>query len=216
MRTRRGLERGAFTLVEMLVVIAIISILAGLVLTGVLRGRQSGFERATQAEIQMLCARIEAFKNSFGYYPPSSLAVLKVKTNGVNDGNESLFAFLTSRKRGGPFADDLREDRWANADGDSLSPEDLKKVVKELDWIRGNDQLLEYVDLWGNPFVYLLSSDYGKKLKCQAPGGEVFEVEAQKNPATGTYCAPTTYQLWSLGPDGVNENGSGDDIVSWK
>jgi prepilin-type N-terminal cleavage/methylation domain-containing protein len=211
----RNVERG-FTLLEMLVVITIISILAGFSLMGVLKARRSGEESAAKAEVQMLRSRIDALKNAFGYYPPTSLAELKVKTNGINDGNESLFGFLLSRKRGGPFADDLAENRWSNADGDSLAAPDLKRIQTELNWVRGTPDLLEYVDFWGNPFVYIHSRDYAKKYKCQNPAGEIFDVEARKNPVTGTYAAPTSYQLWSLGADGLNQNGEGDDIASWK
>jgi prepilin-type N-terminal cleavage/methylation domain-containing protein len=205
-----------FTLIELLVVMTIISILAGLSLVGLLKARKSGQETAAQAEVQMIVSRIMSFKNEFGFYPPTSLADIKIKGNGINDGNESLFGFLLTRKKGGPFADDLKEDRWKNADGDEVKGPELKILAKEIDWVRGNNMLLEYVDFWGSPFIYIHSRDYGKKFKYQAEGGDVFEVEAWKNPATGTYASPTTFQLWSVGIDEINQNGEGDDIVSWK
>jgi type II secretory pathway pseudopilin PulG len=203
-------------LIEMLVVLTIISILAGLTLVGLQKGRKWGEESACATEISTIVSRISSFTSAFGDQPPSSLADIKVKGNGVNEGNESLFAFLITRKKGGPFADDLKEDRWRNADGDEAKGADVKAIQAAIDWTRGNSQLLEYVDIWGSPFVYIHSRDYGKKLKYQSEGGEVFEVEARKSPKTGTYHAPTTFQLWSLGPDGINQNGEGDDIVSWK
>jgi len=213
-RGRPALD-GAFTLIEILVVIAIISILASLAGYGVLRARKTGLETAAKTDITMISSAIETFKNAFGYYPPTSLSALKIKTNGINDGNESLFGFLLTRKKGGPFAD-LKENQWANADGDALTTDDGKVVKAEIEWVRGTGQLIEYLDLWGNPYVYINSREYGKKFKYQAVGGEVFEVEARKNPITGTWCAPTTYQLWSVGADGINQNGEGDDIASWK
>jgi type II secretory pathway pseudopilin PulG len=203
-------------LIEMLVVLTIISILAGLTMVGLQKARIWGDESACATEIQMITARIASFSNAFGDRPPSSLADIKVKGNGVNEGNESLFAFLLSRKKGGPFADDLKEDRWMNADGDEAKGPDVKTIQAAIDWTRGNNQLLEYTDLWGSPYIYIHSRDYAKKHKYQCEGGEVFEVEARKNPKTGTYYAPTTFQLWSLGKDGVNQNGEGDDIVSWE
>ncbi|HVR75539.1 MAG TPA: type II secretion system protein [Planctomycetota bacterium] len=212
--SRRG--RGGFTLIEMLVVVAIISILAGLTLVGVQAARKYGNEKAAAIEVQMLCARLQSVASAFGDFPPTSLADLKVKGNGVNEGNESLFAFLLSKKHGGPFADDLREDRWRNFDADEAKGNDVKTIQSVVDWVRGNNQLLEYVDFWGSPFIYIHSRDYGKKFKYQGEEGAVFEVEARKSPATGTYYAPTTFQLWSLGADTTNQNGDGDDIVSWK
>lgn len=205
-----------FTLIEILVVIAIISILASLTTVGVLKARKSGQETAAHTDVQMLCSRIESFKNSHGFYPPTSLSAVGIRSNGINDGNESLFAFLTSRKKGGPFADDLAEDGWVNADGDSINAKEAGIIQREIEWTRGTRALLEYTDFWGNPYVYINAQDYGKKFKVQVPGGEPFEVQARKNKTTGTYCAPTTFQLWSLGSDGVNQNGGGDDIVSWQ
>lgn len=205
-----------FTLIEMLVVCAIIALLAGLTMVGLQKARISGQETACAAEVQMLASRVESFKNAFGDFPPTSLADARIKGNSTNDGNESLFAYLLSKRKGGPFADDLKEDRWHNSDHDEVKGTDLKTLEKEIAWTRGNGQLLEYVDLWGEPFIYIHSRDYGKKWRYQKDDGTTFDVEAQKNPTTGTYYAPNKFQLWSLGPDGLNQNGEGDDIPSWK
>jgi prepilin-type N-terminal cleavage/methylation domain-containing protein len=205
-----------FTLIEMLVVMTIISLLAGLTLVGVQKARQAGYENVVKADLASLKSDIEAFRNAMGDYPPSSLGDIKVKGNGINEGNESLFAFLLGRKMGGPFASDLREDRWTNLDGDELTPRQVQTVQKEIDWTRGNSQLLEYVDFWGAPFVYVHHRDYATKFKYLDAARNSFEVEARKNPATGTYYAPDSFQLWSLGLDEQNQNGEGDDIVSWR
>ena len=206
-----------FTLIEMLVVLTIISVLAGLTLVGLQKARVSGDESATEQEIIMLASQVERFASAFGSQPPSSLSDMRgIKGNGINEGNECLFGCLLSKKKGGPFAVDLKEDRWKNADADELKGPDWKTIQKDMDWSRGTPALLEYVDLWGNPFVYIASRDYGKKLRSQTEAGEVCEVEARKNPTTGTWVANDRFQLWSLGPDGINQNGEGDDIVSWK
>lgn len=212
-----GEARGGFTLIEILVVLSILSLLAGLTMVGVMKAREYGEEKAEAATIAMLKARVESFANVMGDFPPSSFSRIKVAGNGVNEGNESLFAWLLTKKRGGGFADGLEEDRWVNVDGDQLDSKQVREVAKHINWTRGNNQLLEYTDLWGAPYIYIHNEDYGKKLKCQTTAeGGVFEVEARQSPTTGTYFAPTTFQLWSLGPDGVNQNGEGDDIVSWK
>jgi prepilin-type N-terminal cleavage/methylation domain-containing protein len=216
MRSTEQGRAGGFTLVELLVVMAIISILGGLTLVGIQMARKSAVEQVVATEIKTLAGRLENFKAAFGDYPPTSLADLKVKGNAINEGNESLFAFLLSRKHGGPFADDLKEDRWRNADADEVSAPDMKTIEKELQWVRGNSKLLEYTDYWGNPYVYIHWRDYGKKLKYQGEDAGVIEATAQKSPETGSYYAPTTYQIWSFGPDGENQNGDGDDIVSWR
>ena len=108
-------------MIEMLVVVAIISILSGLVMVGLQKGRKTADINVARTDIQTIVSRVKGFAAAFGDFPPSSLADIKVKGNGINDGNESLFAFLLTRKKGGPFADDLKEDHWKNADDDELN-----------------------------------------------------------------------------------------------
>ncbi len=206
-----------FTLIEMLVVISIISILMGVALVGINSAREAGDSSAVETDLQFLRSAIEKFSVAMGDYPPTRLSDLdpKLKGNPLNEGNESLFACLLSRRGGGPHAE-LAEDRWENLDGDSLTTEQLGIVKKELDWIRGNGNLLEYCDLWGQPYIYFHHRDYGTARRVRLADGSEVEVAAQKNAQTGTYFAPTTFQLWSIGPNGINENGGGDDLVSWR
>lgn len=209
-----------FTMIEVLVVVAIISILAGLITVSVQHARSFSEAKRTRMEIQALIGAAEGFKQAFGTYPPSTFAVppLKFKTNGINEGNECLLAYLTTQKKGGPFLMDLGDDRLENLDQDSLSAKNVKVVVDKLDWTRGNSQLLEYVDLWGNPFVYIHNRDYRsrKKIKYVDGEGKTVEVKASKSKKTGAYQNPTSCQIWSFGQNRINENGEGDDVVSWR
>ena len=207
-----------FTLVEVLVVIAIIAILGGLSMAGWQVAQETAYVNAEKHAITMIKVAIGNFGREWGDPPPNSLGIWKVKGNSINEGNESLFAHLQARKRNGPFLTDdgVDEDRWQNADGDKLSAGDLKKIRQSLNWTRTGNQLLEYTDFWGNPYVYIPREGYGKKFQYQDSLGRTFQVEASKNSQTGEYYAPTTFQLWSLGPDGENQNGGGDDVCSWK
>ena len=38
----------------------------------------------------------------------------------------------------------------------------------------------------------------------------------QKDDKTDNWHGLLSYQMWSVGPNGKNENGGGDDIPSWK
>ena len=66
---RRRIPVG-FTLVEMLVVIAIIAMLAGLVTAAAVRARVYAKEAAITFEIKQLETACQAYKERFGEYPP--------------------------------------------------------------------------------------------------------------------------------------------------
>lgn len=64
-------RRSGFTLVELLAVIMIIALLAGLVTPAVMRARNSARNAAIRAEIDMLHMAIMNYKNEYGSFPPA-------------------------------------------------------------------------------------------------------------------------------------------------
>jgi len=67
-QVRRG--RRAFTLVELLMVISIIGIIAGLTVAGIASARGKKEEAAVKAQLAKLVLAIESYKKQFGAYPP--------------------------------------------------------------------------------------------------------------------------------------------------
>lgn len=65
-------SRGAFTLVELLVVIGILGVLAALITPAVFQARVSARNAAIKAEIDMLHMAIMNYKNEYGSFPPCS------------------------------------------------------------------------------------------------------------------------------------------------
>ena len=65
----RRLRRG-FTLVELLVVMAILGILAGLLAWGVNAARVAILKRAQAFEVQSIASAVEAYRTKYGDYPP--------------------------------------------------------------------------------------------------------------------------------------------------
>ena len=63
-------QRGAFTLVELLVVIGILGVLAALITPAVFQARVSARNAAIKAEIDMLHLAIMNYKNEYGSFPP--------------------------------------------------------------------------------------------------------------------------------------------------
>ncbi len=215
---KRGVPTAAgFTLVELLVVISIIAILAGLSMSGVMMGRDSAEEGAVKSNITSLVTRLEQYAVETGDYPPSSLSFFRIPSNGLNDGIESVLACLETRKYNGAFIGDLDEKQRGNVDADTISKLQADHLRKRLDWKRTDNQLWEYCDLWGNPLIYIHSRDYSEPVSIQTIDGETITVSAKRDPETGGFYRPTEFQLWSLGVDGENgEYDEGDDICHWK
>lgn len=67
--TRPSAARAGFTLVEILVVIAIISLLAGVVLLNIAPQMGMGSQAAAKAQIQVLASAVNTYRMAHGRYP---------------------------------------------------------------------------------------------------------------------------------------------------
>ena len=207
---RRG-ERG-FTLMELLVAMGIIAVLAGLLIPVIGAARRNAATKATKALIERIKLACSAYSGDFGDYPPTSLAALGAPNNGVNEGSECLLRCLTTRREKGPYLE-LDEKDLVNTDGDSLSRADPTGSTIQ------SRELFEVADAWGNPLVYFHNRDYqgGPRIeKYQKELGESWTAKPRPSAKTGGFPSETTFLVWSAGADGVNENGEGDDVCSWK
>ncbi len=205
-----------FTLIEIMVVIAIIGLLMGLVAVTVSRHGQAGRVAECKARVEAIALLVESYSDRMGDYPPSRLAALGVRDgNSVNEGIESLVVALKSPAYNGRRP----EERWlGNTDGDA------SKTVQTVD---GSHNLLELLDPWDNPIVYIGNGDYDAEWSYRLGGsgggagasggggsGEDVTVRAAMNPLTSAYQQFDGFQLRSAGPDGVM--GSDDDIANFE
>jgi len=105
----RARPPGGFTLMEMLVVLAIIGILSGLVLGGVMAARKRGAVLSTNALITQLQAAINHYEESYGDFPYGAGGV---------ESAESLYLALSSP--GWPGQCEFDSDDLADTDADGL------------------------------------------------------------------------------------------------
>jgi prepilin-type N-terminal cleavage/methylation domain-containing protein len=70
-------KRGAFTLIEMLLVLAIIAALAALLLAAVFRATLFGQGVGLANDVRQLDVGLQKFKDKFGFYPPSRIKLCK-------------------------------------------------------------------------------------------------------------------------------------------
>jgi prepilin-type N-terminal cleavage/methylation domain-containing protein len=200
----RAAGRSAFTLVEMLAVLVIITILFTFVINKVMRGEDIVRVENTRQFIQQLSAIISEYEQERGDYPPSTFpSKMETKPSGENQGAEMLFLSLFSKDRS---AREIDENRLANTDGD--------RAKNSLSSFTSTD-VFEIVDDWQNPIAYTHRRDYGKSRPYVTFDGNTGEphdalLKGRVSPKTGDPFNKSTFQLLSAGPDGIFE--TEDDI----
>ncbi len=92
--SRRRRTGAGFSLVEMLVVIFIIGMLAGLILTGVMAARRKFGRDNTRLMLTAIAGAIQSYSQDWGDFPPGPGGV---------EGSEDLCAALKSTRFNGPY-----------------------------------------------------------------------------------------------------------------
>jgi prepilin-type N-terminal cleavage/methylation domain-containing protein len=190
---RRSLKAlGGFTLVELLIVIAIIGVLASLCLVAVTTAKKRVRESRTKSEIAELTTAIENYKDDEGTFPDLGKAPEEAR----ND-----FPFLYNALVGVPRADGgpgglrspylkLEEDRIVvvNEDMSSDEGDEYRKATRKE---RDDPKIPKYyLDQFGNPYVYRKNSSWPERPFMHHPKG---------------------FDLYSLGPNGTDETILGED-----
>jgi prepilin-type N-terminal cleavage/methylation domain-containing protein len=212
-----------FTFVEILIVMGIIAVLAGMVIVAIQIWARKGPEQRTRLLLIQLRSGIDAWQRKFHTFPPTDLSRLPMDTgmplkiaklpNTVNLGSESMYQSQYVPGYSSPL--ELKD----GEDGDVGNTDDdrLDKAFNS----KGSPELYEVRDAWGNPLVYFRSDAYATAKKDpplyistapEAPNGGNVNPKPYEA-STGGYVNPNTYQLYSMGPDGIPN--TEDDIRLW-
>lgn len=207
-------QRG-FTLIELMIVIAIIAVLAGLVTKGI------GLAQAKAAEAQaindintVLFPALQAYKFEMGAYPGWDKSPVEDEVEEFNsfpDVYESLCGRKPPEGRGGrnsPYVElKLEKVVVEDEDGDleAVNTEnDIVGIYRKADTEEKRDDSTEkfYLDPWGFPYVYRENGSKRRK--------------------DDWMIKEASFDLWSIGPDGVNtacygpdNDEESDDIGNW-
>ncbi len=200
--------RNGFTLIELLVVISIISILAAMSVVGIMAALGDSDKAQCKMMIEDLKAALESYQmNNGGEYPPTMFERINqdiASDNMTNSGIETCLLLL--RSKGFPM--ESYQDRLGNLDADENQP-----AYEFFGFNVTRYELFELLDPWGNPFVYIPAPEYDDEFEYSTAEGETVIVRARKMAMMQEF--PQGYMIWSFGPDGINQDGKGDDITSW-
>ena len=221
--TRRLHAQRGFSFIEIIVVMGIISILAGLSVVVVQMMAKKGPKMKTGLLLNRVSTSVEAWKGKFGAYPPSEVGKIFLVTNLPttkisrlpnlnNQGIRSLYICLNLTAFG----------KAVELNNEDLTPEEemddaLDRPVEGLT----SPKLWEIVDAYRNPLVYINSMDYLSYDK-NPPTYIAKDAEGQPRPVnpkpwksgkTEAFEQARSYQLFSMGEDGTPN--TDDDLKSW-
>ena len=182
------MKRQHFTLVELLVVIGLIAILAGILIPAVNGALKKADETKAKAQITTLLNAIKQFEATYGYLPiPNGYSE---GTNLTDNQYSDLIAMLQGVYHELPSSgpEPKQHNSWgANSDG-AINPNTSRQQFLEV--VGGDDERGQYLDPWGNRFFVVFDG---------ATDGRISNITID---GVTSAAIPNLYQsvaIWSLG-----------------
>lgn len=185
-------SRSAFTLIELLTVIAIIGILAGLLLPALGKARQKAKIAKAQTEVSSLEAAWKAYFTEYGKWPCSATQCPPGGQPATEGTSQGVQAFSEIVALLGGYAGTVNSYQPAR---------DNPRLIRFLEIPQKSiSSTGAFVDPWGNPYKMLFDLDYDNWIG---------------TPNFGNIARSVI--VWSRGPDGkdVTAAEQQDDIRSW-
>lgn len=168
------IRKNRFTIIELLIVIAVIAILAGMLFAAMGAITERKDKAATQALLLTIDQGLSKYFDDKGEYPEASGSAYDSKT---------LY----------------------------------KALVEDNSYVDVSDEFIKdkaFVDKWGNGIYYVPAEAYPASASVpQETGTGAVELALREGGTSGkVFLNRTSFQLRSLGKNGYDDKGSGDDI----
>lgn len=220
-RVSPPLRASAFTLVELLTVIAIIAILMGLLFPAIAAVKENGRRAEARNNVMQIVTAVKAYNTEYGKYPrvqedettgaaAGDIAVGDTAAN-ISVKNNALFNTLRAIEEGVNESHTMNPRRVPFFEGKAVqNPAQPRSGFVE----KGAQDLKGcFYDPWGKEFCVVMDADYDNKVSVQ----EYYSnVQKDESPRTGVVA-------FALGKDNMlGEKGDkklskdADDIASWQ
>lgn len=190
------MKRKYFTIVELLIVISIIAILAGLLLPAIGKVKDKAKKVKAKSMANTLVIAVKSYESTYGLLPwgGASDVTWPIATpwDSASADNYDILLQILSKV-------DMTAGSFSGSAAYSKSSTGNIRNVKFLD-APADFVTKGYLDPWGNRFGIALDLSYDNTITL---------------PVTNEVLNGTIF-VWSFGPNGTNDWGAGDDVTSWK
>jgi prepilin-type N-terminal cleavage/methylation domain-containing protein len=199
-------ENKAFTLIELLTVIAIIGILAGILIPTVGAVKKSANKSKTKVQFSQWASAVELFKQEYGYYPD-------IATDNKLDPTK-FFAALTGKDYAGAAVTDLNGNKrklsfYSAADSELVKNATTGAVTNEIMDAFGNSQIAVYIDTDLDGIVIPVADKLNVGNSVEGSTANANSPTASDFPSSGVRAGAVFY---SAG----NGSSANDYVLSWK
>ena len=188
--------KAGFTLVELLTVIAIIAVLAGILMPTLSKAMQKAYEGKARSAISSLEVAISMYETDMGYYPIEGTDDNDIYK--LRERNQKLVNALADERQGDPDEKKYYNSNWRGPymefrAKELRDPNDFTKVKEG-----PPDYDVVFVDPWDKPYVYIPYGKYDASTSIKP-----YAAKPGENPtATDPFYNSASCQIFSKGSDG--------------
>ena len=224
--TRRGPQVAAFTLIELLTVIAIISMLMGLLFPAIMAAKNAARRAEAGAAVREIVSACKNYQTDYGKFPPVPQARIAAANDefifaygDVNEGrcaasNDALFDVLRSISRGANSGSVLNHRKgtylMTKVAPDKRNPR--SGFCDGKDFVGNQGQ---YMDPWGSQYCVVLSASGDESLDMSRFYSDLSGPQGLLHVSAAAFSLGRDGRLGEKGAEGRIEKNT-DDVFSWK